>query len=63
MSNKADCRTAPATPGLLIILSMSNEGVCKTTAATPGLLNNRVTFFNIANKAGSAHACSCHQQL
>ena len=35
MSDKGDCRTAPATPGLLI----NHKGVCRTAPATPGLLN------------------------
>ena len=34
MSNEGVCRTAPATPGLLI----NEEGVCRTAQATPGLL-------------------------
>ena len=34
MSDEGVCRTAPATPGLLI----SDGGVCRTAPATPGLL-------------------------
>ena len=35
MSDKGVCRTAPATPGLLI----SDGGDCRTARATRGLLN------------------------
>ena len=34
MSDGGDCRTAPATPGLLI----NDEAVYRTAPATPGLL-------------------------
>ena len=34
MNDRGDCKTAPATPDLLI----SNEGDCRTAPATPGLL-------------------------
>ena len=38
MSDGGDCRTAPATPGLLI----NDEAVYRTAPATPGLLTRHL---------------------
>ena len=52
INHEAVYRTAPATPGLLII---GNKGVCRTAPATPGLLNisEYVPTRNLACKYGN----------
>ena len=46
MNDGGVCRTAPATPGLLIIYlinqSNSDGDVCRTAPATPGLLTSHL---------------------
>ena len=45
------CRTAPATPGLL----MSDGGDCRTAPATPGLLN---IYMKMGTEGGNGvHQC------
>ena len=43
MNDGGDCRTAPATPGLL----KKYKGVCRTCPATLGLLNIKYAFQNV----------------
>ena len=47
MSNEGNCRTAPATPGLL----MSDEGVCRTAPVTTGLLIIHDIYFETLSES------------
>ena len=60
MSDGGDCRTAPATPGLLIIKeSINDKADCKTAPATPSLLIKCAVMFS----AFSTLQCAVTQRL
>ena len=60
MSDGGDCRTAPATPGLLIIKeSINDKADCKTAPATPSLLIKCAVMFS----AFSNLQCAVTQRL